>query len=274
MIRFSSSPCGAGKTRKIIRRACELARAGERVLVLQPTKELIEKTVRKELLSEARPPRHHVYHGDNVEGAVASAITNHFNETDAEGQIVFATHAVLSYVPYWANKRDWHVLIDEDLQVLRHKCHQLPQTHSIITDHIDLEPHNSIYGRLVVRDLEELREKGRNRDEDELLGQVAEAIRTLTNPYWDSFVNIEQYEKLKNGASKRLSLHSVLKPTVLDGFGSVFIAAADFQDTLQHRLWSDKGVRFEADREFAADLRFQSHCTSSPTTPRLSKNRK
>jgi hypothetical protein len=165
----------------------------------------------------------------------------------------------LSYVPYWANKRDWSVLVDEDLQVLRHKCHQLPQTHSIITDHIKLEPHNSIYGRVVVRDMEELRAKGRNRDEDELLGQVAEAIRTLTNPHWESFVNTEQYEKLRKGLSKRLSIHSVLKPSVLEGFGSVFIAAADFQDTMQYRLWSDKGVRFQEDREFASGLRFQSH---------------
>jgi hypothetical protein len=105
----------------------------------------------------------------------------------------------------------------------------------------------------------ELRQKGRNRDEDELLGQVAEVIRTLSNPYWDSFVNMEQFEKLKNSLSKHLSLHSVLKPIVLERFASVFIAAADFQDTLQYRLWSDKGVRFEPDREFCAGLKFQSH---------------
>jgi hypothetical protein len=32
---------------------------------------------------------------------VASAITKHFKETDNAGQIVFATHAVLSYVRFW-----------------------------------------------------------------------------------------------------------------------------------------------------------------------------
>jgi hypothetical protein len=236
-----------------------LARDGERVLVLQPTKELIDKTIQNELLSAKGPPRHHVFHGDNVDGAVASAITTHFNAADAEGQIVFATHAVLSYVPYWANKRDWHVFIDEELQVVRHNCHQLPRTHSIITDHIELEPYNSIYGRVMVRDLEELREKGRNRDEDELLGQVAEVSRTLTNPRWDSFINTEHFEKLKNGQSKRLSVHSILKPSVIEGFGSVLIAGANFQESQQYRLWSDEGIRFKEDTEFVADLRFQSH---------------
>jgi hypothetical protein len=258
-IKYFSAPCGSGKTHQIINRACELARSGERVLVLQPTKELIEKTVRDELLTRGRPPRYHVFHGDIVEGAVAGAITNHFNVADAEGQIVFATHAVLSCVPYWATKREWHVLVDEDLQVLKHKSHQLPRTHSIITDHIDLEPHNSIYGRVVVPDLKELREKGQNKDEDELLGQVAEAIRTPTNPLWESFVNIEHYEKLKNGLSKRLSIHSILKPSVLHGFGSVFVAGANFEETIQYRLWAQKGVRFTEDEDFQADLRFQSH---------------
>jgi hypothetical protein len=258
-IKYCAAPCGSGKTHQIVNRACELVRAGERVLVLQPTKELIEKTVRDELLSRPMPPRYHVYHGNNVQGAVAGAITEHFNNTDDEGQLVFATHAVLSYVPYWANKREWHVLIDEDLQVLRHKSHQLPQTHSVITDHIDVEAHNSIYGRVVVTDLTELREKGRNKDEDELFGQVAEAIKTLTNPHWESFVNIEQYDKLRNGLSKRLSVHSVLKPGVLEGFGSIVIAGANFEDTVQFRLWSDKGVRFKEDQELCGNLRFQSH---------------
>jgi hypothetical protein len=58
------------------------------------------------------PPRYHVYHGNNVQGAVAGAITEHFNNTDDEGQVVFATHAVLSYVPYWANKREPGALAD------------------------------------------------------------------------------------------------------------------------------------------------------------------
>ena len=259
MIRFVSAPCGAGKTHQLIKRASKLAHAGERVLLVQPTRELINKTVTDELLARPRPPRYHVYHGDTAPGAVASAVTKHFNDAEAEGQIVFITHAVMPFVPFWANKRDWHVLVDEEFQVLRHKCHQLPHTHPIITDHIELEPYNSIYGRMVVRDQGELGEKGRNREEDELFGHLAELVKTLTNSHWESFVSAEQYEKLKAGKSGRLSVHSVLKPGVLEGFGSVLMASANFQDTAQYRLWADKGVRFKEDREFAADLRFRSH---------------
>jgi hypothetical protein len=259
LIRFAQAPCGAGKTWGIIRRACELARAGERVLILQPTKELIERTVREELLAQPQPPRHYVFHSDVVGGPVASAITSHFKDAGPGGQIVFATHAVLPFVGFWAGKRDLYLLIDEELQVLSHHQHQIPHTHSVITDHIQLQLHNAIYSRVVVRGMGEFREKGRNRDEDELLGQVAELIKTLTNPHRESLVNTEQYQKLKSGECKRLSVHSLLKPTVLRGFGPVLIAGANFKDTAQYRLWSDRGTRFAEDEEFVAGLRFQSH---------------
>ena len=42
-ITFSSAPSGAGKTSQIIRRGCQLAHEHKRVLILQPTKELIAK---------------------------------------------------------------------------------------------------------------------------------------------------------------------------------------------------------------------------------------
>jgi hypothetical protein len=61
----------------MVNRACELAKFGERVLILQPTKELIEKTVRDELLRRATPPRYHVFHGYIVEGAVSGASEEH-----------------------------------------------------------------------------------------------------------------------------------------------------------------------------------------------------
>jgi hypothetical protein len=95
LIRFAAAPCGAGKTNQIIKRACGLARAGERVLVLQPTKELIERTIRDELLTLSQPPRHHVFHGDVVKGAVASAITKHFKDAGPDGPLLPDSYELL-----------------------------------------------------------------------------------------------------------------------------------------------------------------------------------
>jgi hypothetical protein len=91
IILYASAPSGAGKTHRIVDRACELAQKHERALILQPTKELINKTVQKELLAHPNPPPHYVFHGDAVfEGSVAGELTRFFREAEDVGQVAFA----------------------------------------------------------------------------------------------------------------------------------------------------------------------------------------
>src|SRR6266478_2413662 len=102
-------------------------------------------------------------------------------------------------------KSNWHLLIDEEMQVLRYRSHRIPKTHRLITDHIDLEPYNAIYRRVAVRDRSSLEESANNKDRDEILEILADTIRTLTNRYWKTYVNTEQYERLRRGEVKRLA---------------------------------------------------------------------
>jgi superfamily II DNA or RNA helicase len=127
IIRYARAPSGAGKTHSIVTRACELARDQERVVILQPTKELINKTVAEELQTRINRPRYRVFHQDVVFGrSIAGEMTRFFREPEeCSPQIVFATHQVLPYIPFIANKRDWHLLIDEELPVVRYRCHQI-----------------------------------------------------------------------------------------------------------------------------------------------------
>jgi hypothetical protein len=258
-ILYAPAPSGAGKTHTIVARGCELAREHERVLILQPTKELINKTVEKELQTRSNPPRHRVFHQDVMTGrSVAGEMTRFFNEPTEFVQIVFATHQVLPYIPFIANKRDWHLLVDEEFPILRYRCHQIPQTHCFITDHIELEPFNAIYSRVVVRDRSSLEKFAKNRDQDEILEILADTIRTLINSHWKTFINTEQYHRLRCGEVKRLAFHSMLDPRILNGFAGVFMASANFEDTAIYQLWSNVHP-FEKDQECCNSLRFQHH---------------
>ncbi len=259
IIKYVSAPSGGGKTHKIIARACKLAQEHERVMILQPTKELINKTVGEELLARTNPPRYRMFHQDTVVGkSVAGELTKFFNEPDDFVQIVFATHQVLPYIPFIANKSDWHLLIDEEMQVLRYRCHRIPKTHSLITDHVDLEPYNAIYSRVAVRNRSSLENLAENRDKDEILEILADTIRALTNRHWRTYANTEQYQRLQREEVKLLAFHSMLDPKIIQGFGSVFMAAANFEDTAIYKLWSPTH-RFEKDQEFCEFLRFQTH---------------
>ena len=56
-----------------------------------------------------------------------------------------------------------------------------------------------------------------------------------------------------------LAFHSILKPDVLDGFASVFMASANFEDTQVFKVWGQLGVEFVPDLEFGKKLRYTEH---------------
>jgi hypothetical protein len=248
-INFCSAPCGSGKTHQIVNRACEWAKTGRRSIILQPTTKLIDKTVQEELLPRRNPPRYEVFHGGTVSGSVAQALTDYLKQTDDEGQIIFATHQVLPYVGFWANQETWNVFVDEAPQVHRHHSYKVPDTHELITDLIILEPYNSVYSRIEIADQDGMERVAQNKDHDEIYEVFRELAHTLLNQHWDSFVDTEKFEKLKAGKEKYLSVHSVLMPSVLDGFRSVVMASANFRDTMVYQLWGARCISYGVQKE-------------------------
>src|SRR3954470_23484585 len=88
---------GAGKTRALARYADRLARRGHKVLFVQPTKHLIDKTIADELGPLDPPYRYRAIHGDaDLEGTVVGEIVAHFQSAaQDEGEVLFITHEVL-----------------------------------------------------------------------------------------------------------------------------------------------------------------------------------
>jgi hypothetical protein len=268
MILFGSAGSGSGKTYQIVKRARRMAAAGERVIILQPTKELNDKTVEQELLSQSNPPLYAVFHGGTVgEGvSVAHEITEYLKIAPNYGQIVFATQQVLPRIGFFANKSSWNLIVDEELQVLDHASHRLPETHSIITQHLALEPYNAIYSRIVPSDLSAVKRIAKNESRDDIHEKFSALARILTSDCYRSYVNTEQFEKLKQGEASNLDIHSVLQPSLLRGFASVFMAAANFRDTTINQVWPELGVKFEEDEDFTNSLRFREHKNGSLVT--------
>jgi Type III restriction enzyme, res subunit len=259
-INYCSAPCGSGKTYQLIERACQLAAKDECVLVLQPTKQLIDKTVEQELLTKSTRPAFFKFYTESGDSkSVGGRLKEHFRQAPDQGQIAFATHQVLPFIPFWANKSQWHVFVDEELQVVKHNCSNLPDTHRLITDYLDLEPHDAVYSRVVVTDPEGLAAIARNEDEDDIYESLRETAQVLSNNNWASFVNTEQFIKLKAAQAKQLSIHSILSPWILAGCGSVTMASANFPDTLIYRLWGKMGVEFDEDVRLSQGLQFQQH---------------
>lgn len=259
-ISFHSAPCGAGKTRAITCRAIDAAREGHRIIVAQPTKELIDRTVKEELAVHPDLPPFHVFHGGTAGAAnVVKTLMRHLREPPEVGRILFVTHATLAILPEWQDQDRWDLMVDEKLQVLRYKAHQLPQNHGFFTNHLSIVQAGSIFGRVEALDEEELVEISKNRDGDEVHALFSETYRILANPHYDTVVNLAQYEAVQRVQGRKLAFHSILQPGVLEGFGRVFMASANIEDTPVFKLWGDKGVEFGSDEAFGQELRFQEH---------------
>jgi hypothetical protein len=94
----------------------------------------------------------------------------------------------------------------------------------------------------------------RNINHDQIYETLRELAQTSLNGNWESLVGTEKFEKLKAGKQEQLSVHSILMPSVLDGFKSVTIVSGKL-----HRLnglswlWSGT-VDFREDRALMSSL--------------------
>ena len=154
-IKFLDSLAGSGKTRALARYADRIARHGHKVLFVQPTKHLIEKTIEEELqpLDPEYPIR--AIHGDAAleTNSVVGDIVEHTRSTPrGKGEVLFITHAAFFQVPYFERKSDWVLLMDEAPQVDMFKEFPLPETHHLITSHLTLVPGGPVYGLLVANE--------------------------------------------------------------------------------------------------------------------------
>jgi len=142
---------GAGKTRALARHTDRIARRGHKVLFVQPTKHLIDKTVEDELQPLDPPYPCRVLHGDaDLDGSsVVAEIVRHFQKADPDqGEVLFITHAAFLRVPFFHKAYHWHLIMDEVPQADVFREYDLPDTRDLILPHLTLVPAGPVYGLL------------------------------------------------------------------------------------------------------------------------------
>lgn len=148
-IHYFDALAGAGKTRALALYTDRLARRNQKVLFVQPTKHLIDKTIADELdvLDPTYPIR--AIHGDTEPDRVIAEIVTHFQNTQqGVGEALFITHSAFLRLPYIQRRGDWVLIMDEVPQVDVFEELPLPETHHLITPYLHLTPGGAVYGIL------------------------------------------------------------------------------------------------------------------------------
>ena len=251
--------CGAGKTYRLARYAHEKAQCGARVLFVQPSKRLIEDTIRKEL-SQLSPVPHRAIHGDtdpfHVRGAIIEAMSR-----ARDGEILFVTHSAFLNLGYVPRHNEWTVIIDEVPAVDIFRAYNLPETHSLITSTLEALESDARYcvlrpaypqGESYWRKIE------CNVNRDEVWALFQDLAHRLMSPDWTVYALDYQLNNLRTGHqdARQIITYSLLKPSVLEGFKRVVIAGACVGESILYRLWSAEGVEFN---KLDLSLRYTRH---------------
>jgi hypothetical protein len=228
-VHYISAICGGGKTYVAIQAAISRARRNKKSVIVSETmnqskerqKELADSGVRVHRVDSETDPKH---------------VTQRIRELlkSRGGLILLITHAAIySLLGNFKGKSETAVFFDELPGFFKLSTINVPDTHSFLTQHLqfDGDSYDGIYQKVLVSDLEAMKQIAINEREDDLLKLLQEMAWGLWSEAWDVFVNLEQYRKLENGEADRLTFFFRLNPAVFEGWERFSILAADFEDS-------------------------------------------
>jgi hypothetical protein len=144
--------------------------------------------------------------------------------------------------------------------------YNLPETHKLLTDTLNVVPQGPIYGRVYLSDKDGLEKIARNKTKDDLWEKLSDPAWVLLSDARESYVNMEQYQKLLQGNARQIIFHFVLRPEVLQGYKRVTIAGANLEDSILYHLFAQQGVTFKVGQSLTDKLRYNSHKNCDPIT--------
>ncbi|WP_262273425.1 hypothetical protein [Microvirga yunnanensis] len=247
-INYINGICGAGKTYAIAAWADRAAKMGLKIILIQPTTQLVQETIRTTFPAmgvamanvTAITSASHPYQ-------VIKTITNHLETADpAKGEILVITHSAFFALPtYLFYGKNWMLVVDEIPPVERSFGLNIPDTHELLTRHLEItDDTHPEYWSIAAKDVSAIRKIAFNKRGDEVYEKFREFADSVVSPHWSVYVNAQNYERLTTetdvkGVARKLVGHAFMAPSVFAPFKAVYIAGACFEESLLFILWSN-----------------------------------
>ena len=251
-----SAPPGSGKTYTAITEyVIPGIHIGLKWLVVQPTKHLIDDTV-KLLLEHCPAAKCRKITSDTHPGHVAQELSEYIEGAEPYvGEVLFITHAVLPHLKWLVKKQNWNLIVDEEPQVIKCLDKRIPDHKELLTDCIALGTPLGTYKLVDIVDRPKLEAIAINKNDDEVSAVLQDVAQVLLNQNYICRLEPEQYRRFLSGQQQSLSIYCELRKSIFDGWASSRFLAANFEDTMTYQLWSN---------DFSKDLRFISKLRAAP----------
>lgn len=244
---YVSAPAGSGKTFGLAKHAVEEAARGVKLMIAQPTNDLIDQTVaniRKR--SPGTPTR--VITGNTVEKGVSSAVQAHLEAAAPNtGEVLFITHEALSRLSP-SHRKFWRLVVDEIPGVVDHFNMPISESHGFATDLVEPAEMSSGLSVLQPRKLSVLDERIANRKGDISIKNFQPLLAAIRSDHRQVFVDSEKYGRLLGDPDfdGNMDFFSLTLPGAYEGFVDVTFMAANAEHTELMVVWTDfLGIAFK-----------------------------
>lgn len=272
MIYTVSAVCGSGKTTSAIKWAISEAQQGRKIAIVQPTTLLIDQTYNNILAITGQSENFAVtrFHHAVLDGVVQDAIFEHLNKTGPLGEVILLTHETFLHLPYWHRRDLWTIIFDEVPQIDQHSPFHLSVNHQYLTDHLITDDHDALHYRLRPKNKQEIKRYRDNKQRDDVVALFTGIASLILGEHWSVFVRKEQWHRHIDGETENgrhaLDVFALLEPSVFDGFSSVIVMAAMFEESLLYLYWANEGVEFSQHGPITEGLRYHEHTNGSQIT--------
>ncbi len=257
-INFVSAPCGSGKTHSTCLYIKENI-GGTNFLYTAPSCHLLNQTATM-LQSLGLKPRviTSETYARHVKGAIIDALKN----DPTPGCILLVTWQAYVDLPFFPNRDEWQLIVDEIPQLDQFYALQVPYNQHFIADWVEIaKPINEMIGLVKPCDRSKLRAFF-NKKHDDVHALFKPLLKDLLSPHKDVFVDLASWKRVierkhkrvgKTDAENKLFFMSVLRPVFLD---NAIMLGANFENSLLSD-WFQRyhGVTFANFTEISGKLR-------------------
>ncbi|GJD57070.1 hypothetical protein [Methylobacterium dankookense] len=255
----------SGKSVVLRKKANELSAKGHNTIIVLPTIDLIREHVCRFETDYTNQRVEPFFTGDDRVDALPSVTlaVKHAIETTMpdEGRIILVTHQTFSRIRAEHCLSEWHVLIDEEMDVFSGEEINLHHSHKFVTDNLKLCPQGPKYGTLKVVDAKAIKKVLDNPEGDEAWKLVNGVCRSLLSPWAVNYTILTSYNALVSeiGSKRKLIVYTIVTHRFAEQYASFTVFCARFTETLHYLMWQSEGVAWERDEELCSQLRIQAH---------------
>lgn len=268
-IHYVSAPAGSGKTHQLIQLGISEAAKGNKLMIAQPTMELIDQTRTKLKRANSGILAQSIYKNFEYDTVTRNIMNHMTHAVPDEGEVLLITHPALKLLPKGYRKH-WWLAVDEIPSAFEHIDLRIALTHRIVTDHLDASE-ELIEGITVVkvRDRAQLELLVSESKKDMNVENFLPILRPLLSDDYLVLVDTKSYRDLFDNPSTQghVDFFTILKPSFVEGFKGVTFLGANAEQTELFVLWEKLfDVRWVRDDAITDQLLYSAHTSGNRLT--------